>query len=192
MKHIDEKIIPLKMEQKEQIPMSLNEGYYINGKLIKFENTDLMDHKLSVLLPEEFVDMPAQIKELKYPSSFRPQIIKTSLDCKVNFSFSILDNPENLSGRQTANSFQTVLSNTNPSIRFYEFKSEKTGNNLEMTYFDFTSFGVDEQMYHLICLTSFRDKIIHGVFNCPERDKNNWNSAAKEVFLSIELNKKVF
>lgn len=190
MEYIDEKIIPLKMEQKELIPMSLETGYYINGILEKFIRTELFEEKLTAILPASFVDMPMQIRELKYPSSARPQRIKTNLEGNVNFAFSILDNPGSLSGKEAANNFRMVLSRTNPAMNFYEFVTEDTQEGMEVTCFDFTSFGMDDQIYHQMCLAADKGKIIQGVFCCPERSRYDWKDAAKEVFLNLELNKK--
>lgn len=44
-----------------------------------------------LMLPDTFVDMPSSIVKLKYPSEQRPQIIKTSLDASVNFTFSLFN-----------------------------------------------------------------------------------------------------
>lgn len=190
MEYTDEKIIPIKMEQKEQqIQMSLENGYYINEKLEKFVKTELFDKQVSVFLPESFVDMPEQISELKYPSTSRPQIIKSNLECNVNFLFNILDNPDGLTGREVANNFQLILAKTNPSMRNHEFTTEKAQNRLEITFFDFTSYGVDEQIYNFMCLAASGGKIIQGVFNCPERGRSDWKDAVKEVFLNLEMNR---
>lgn len=111
--------------------------------------------------------MPVQISELKYPSISRPKIIKSNLECKVNFLFNIRDNPDGLTGREAANNFQLILAKTNPSMRNHEFTTEKAQNGLEITFFDFTSYGVDEQIYNFMCLVASGGKIIQGVFNCP-------------------------
>ncbi len=187
MQYIDERIIPLKMDYREkQTPMSLETGYYINGKLIKFARSELFDKQIIVYLPEDFVDMPEQICALKYPFSPRPQIIKTSLTCHENFLFNILDDPGGLTGSEVAHSFAMLLTRTNPSIRIDEFMTEMTPAGLEATFFEFDHYGVDAQIYNLISLTVIGGRIIQSAFNCPKQSKFDWNKAAKDVFLHME------
>ncbi len=193
MEYNDEKIISLKMEAKEQIAMSLEHGYYINGKKETFVKEVLFDERISIYLPETFVDMPSQVKELKYPSAFRPQIIKTTLDSTVNFAFNLLGG-DGLSGKteEVANSFSIALKQTNPSIIFYDFSTEEMSDGNKISIFDFTSFGLDQQVYNLMGILFVNGKILQATFNCLERDKDDWKDAAKEVFLSVEINRKGF
>jgi len=191
MEYTDEKIVLLKMEQREQqMEMSLEDGYYINGKLEQFSLTKLFDEQISVYLPQTFVDMPEQISALKYPSSFRPQIIKTNLECNVNFLFNILDNPDRLTTKQAANSFRQVLAKTNPAMKINEIKAEKKGEVLDIICFDFISYGVDEQIYNFMCLVAFGGTILQGVFNCQESSRFDWKNAVREVFLNLKINSK--
>lgn len=170
MQYADEKITSLKMEQREQqTPMSLDDGYYINGQLEKFKKAELFDKQVIVFLPESFVDMPEQISILKYPYLSRPQIIKTNLACNVNFLFNRLDNPGGLNGREVAGSFAMTLTRTNPSIKISKLTTEITQKGLEPTFFDYTSYGVDAQIYNLVCLAASGSMIIQGTFNCPEQ-----------------------
>lgn len=187
MEYTDEKIIASKMEQKSKIPMSLDAGYYIDGKKVNFKATALFDSKLLISLPEAFIDMPLQIQELKYPSSFRPQMIKTNLGGDVNFAFSILENEDAMTGNDIANSFCMTLTRTNPSIHIYDLNRESTKEGVEMTFFDFTSYGVDQQLYSLIGLAVAQGKIIQCTFNCLERSRYQWSDAARDVFLSLEV-----
>lgn len=184
----DEKIISLKMEQKEQqTQMSLDDGYYINGTLEKFIRTELFDKQVIAFLPESFVDMPEQIRVLKYPSDFRPQIIKTDLACRVNFLFNILDNSGGLTGREAAGSFFITLKKTNPSIKISKLTTEITQIGMEIASFDFISYGVDAQIYNMVCLVVSGNKIIQCTFNCPEQSQSDWREAVKDVFLHLEV-----
>lgn len=193
MEYLDEKILPLIMRQKEQqVHMSLEDGYYINGKLEKFVKTELFDKKISLFLPESFVDMPEQISDLKYPSSFRPQIIKTNLECSVNFLFNILENPHGLDHMAVANSFQMILEKTNPALKIHESATEKIAGKIEAVCFDFTNFGVDEQIYNYMCFIKTGGSIIQAVFNCPVPHRFQWIPIAKEVFLAMEIDLKEF
>lgn len=188
MQYSDERIIPLKMDQKEQqTPMSLEEGYFIKGRLVKFIKMELFDKQFVVYLPEDFIDMPEQICALKYPFSPHPQIIKTDLTCRENFLFNILDNPGELTASEVAGSFAMSLTRTNPSIRIGELTTEMTQAGLEVTIFEFTCYGVDAQIYNLVSLVVSGSRIIQSTFNCPEQSKPDWSKVAKDVFLHMEV-----
>ena len=186
----DEKIISLKMEQLEQqAPRSLEHGYYINGVLEKFVKTEIFVQRFWICLPESFVEMPEEVSCLKYPSSARPQIIRTNLECTVNFLFNRLDNPDGLTGKEAAESFGSILSRTNPAIRIRESGEETGDSGIELYSFDFTSFGMDDQIYHVMDFFVTGGCLIQMGFNCPLRLQGEWKPVAKEVFRTIEVGK---
>ena len=76
--YIEEKIIPMKLETDNSISMSLEDGYYISGKLETFTKALYFNDTASIYSPSSFIDMPDEIKEIKYPTKFRPEIIKTN------------------------------------------------------------------------------------------------------------------
>jgi len=88
--YYDKQIIPLKVRSSEAEAMSLDTGYYIEGRLETFIKVQHFDDLLSIYIPESFIDMPDEIKEIKYPTNFRPEIIKTNLAGDVNLSISLL------------------------------------------------------------------------------------------------------
>ncbi|RKW31447.1 MAG: hypothetical protein D8H95_52175, partial [Lachnospiraceae bacterium] len=69
-KYIDEKIIPMKLETDNSISMSLEDGYYISGKLETFTKALYFNDAASIYTPFSFIDMPDEIKEIKYPTNF--------------------------------------------------------------------------------------------------------------------------
>lgn len=187
---MDEKIIPLKMEQLEHREMSLSEGYFINGKMEKFTKTLLFNERITIFLPESFVDMPEPMKTLKYPSVAHPQIVKTNLGGTVNFTFNLLEHAGETSGRETANLYRITLAKTNPSMNFSELDTRVTKNGIEINCFDFIAYGLDEQLYHKMMLTVIQGNLLHIGFNCLERDCYVWKEAVEEVFMSLEQQEK--
>lgn len=187
MEELDKRIVSMKMEMKEHELMSLHDGYYVDGELITFSKTKLFDDRISVYLPDSFVDMPIQVIQLKYPSLMRPQIIRTNLMTNVNFTFSLLENPEFITSADSIHGFRNVLSRTNPAICASDCKNELTSNNIELSYFDFISFGLDEHIYNFSCMMSASEKLLQGSFNCLEREMRDWKILAKDVFLNLEI-----
>ena len=67
--YYDKQIITLKVRSSEAESMSLDTGYYIEGRLETFSKGQYFDDLLSIHIPESFIDMPDEIKEIKYPTN---------------------------------------------------------------------------------------------------------------------------
>lgn len=135
------------------------------------------------MLPDTFVDMPVNLAKLKYMSEQRPQIIKTSLDTTVNFTFSLYDiqlSEKNIDS--TIHQFKELIQKVNPAYVFDEIVIEKERN---IGWFDFKSYGIDEQIYNIVYVKPIGGRLLHGVFNCTCRDNVEWKDAALQVIYSI-------
>ena len=75
--YIDEKIIPIKVSNTDESHQYLEEGYYISGRLETFSKEKYFEGLISVYIPDSFINMPDEVKEIKYPTNFRPDIIKS-------------------------------------------------------------------------------------------------------------------
>ena len=56
--YYDKQIIPLKVRNYETEAMSLDMGYYIEGRLETFSKEQYFDDLLSIYIPESFIDLP--------------------------------------------------------------------------------------------------------------------------------------
>lgn len=68
-----------------QAAVDLSNACYVD------EGFSIFYGKVSILLPEGFIDMPSEIARIKYPSEQRSQEIMTSDDGTVNFTFSLFE-----------------------------------------------------------------------------------------------------
>ena len=179
----DEQIIAVKKQMKALQTANIKEqGIYIGEEYFKFQSVHIFDN-VSIYLPESFIEMPDKIRKMKYPSDNRPDVIKTNLNTNINFAFNWLENLNCINqGEELSGQIKDVLIKTNPSFVFYEDRNGKTysGNIIKM--FDFKSYGIDEQMYNMMCTISFHGGILHGIFNCLDRDSEDWKEVAWQVF----------
>lgn len=155
MEYKDERIAVLIKEIRRQKHTDIKgEGVFINGQFIKFGLRAINDN-VELYIPEEFIDMPEELRFMKFPSVNRPQTIFTSLDDSVNFTFSIVDN--HIVDSQIESLMEQmveVIRKSNPAAVFYQEASEILPNEHSICMFDFKSFGVDEQLYNMACFTS--------------------------------------
>ena len=188
--YYDKQIIPLKVRSSEAESMSLDTGYYIEGRLETFSKEQYFDDLLSIYIPESFIDMPDEIKEIKYPTGFRPEIIKTNLAGYINLSFSLLEESGNADVETLVSDFVNILSKAHKGIKFLDSTKLKKEGCLEVYCFDFILPGIDEKIYHMIGMGKADRKIIQTIFNCRESSANTWKKAVTDIFQNIELIRK--
>jgi len=188
--YIDEKIIPMKLETDNNISMSLEDGHYISGKLENLTKALYFNDSVSIYTPSSFIDMPDEIKEIKYPTSFRPEIIKTNLAGDINLSLSLLEEGKDADIETLQIDFRSLLSKAHKGIKFLEAKKLNKEGFVEMNCFDFILPGIDEKIYHMMGMGKTDRQIIQVIFNCREPDANAWKKAVIDIFENIELVRK--
>ena len=172
--YIDEKIIPMKLETDNSISMSLEDGHYISGKLETFTKALYFNDSVSIYTPSSFIDMPDEIKEIKYPTSFRPEIIKTNLAGDINLSLSLLEEGKDADVETLQSDLRSLLSKAHKGIKFLEAKKLNKEGFVEMNCFDFILPGIDEKIFHMMGMGKTDRQIIQVIFNCREPDANAW------------------
>ena len=188
--YIDEKIIPMKLETDNNISMSLEDGHYISGKLETFTKALYFNDSASIYTPSSFIDMPDEIKEIKYPTNFRPEIIKTNLAGDINLSLSLLEEGKDADIETLQSDLRTHLSKAHKGIKFLEAKKLNKEGFVEINCFDFILSGIDEKIYHMMGMGKTDRQIIQVIFNCREPDANAWKKAVIDIFENIELIRK--
>ena len=188
--YIDEKIIPMKLETDNSISMSLEDGHYISGKLETFTKALYLNDSVSIYTPSSFIDMPDEIKEIKYPTNFRPEIIKTNLAGDINLSLSLLEEGKDADVETLLSDLKSLLSKAHKGIRFLEAKKLNKEGFVEINCFDFVLPGIDEKIYHMMGMGKTDRQIIQVIFNCMEPDANAWKKAVIDIFENIELVRK--
>ena len=188
MLYIDKELLTLKRQEKREKYSTLETGIYIKEEVIEFEPRDIPELNINVTLPKPFVRRPTSIAKIKYPAENRPQLIFTSLDTTVNFSFSVF--PQNVpldQVKRIAEQMRAMLKKVNPANIFYELKEERSDNQA-LCWFNYKSYTIDDQLYSIMyLLVAEKGKILHGTFSCMFSDMNEWNHAALQVIQSVKV-----
>ena len=187
MEYYDEQVVKALHIQRRDTFGSIDEGLYINNELIHFNKTLLFNDSISVMLPENFVVMLPEIAEVKYFSGKRPDIIYTSLDMSVNFTFTdlgISGNDEDT--RLAAGLIKQIIKNSNPGYEFFE-ENEDVERNVIINRFDFQSYGIDDEAYNIMYLACTGNNLLQGTFSCLYKDRKEWKRAALEVIKTVSI-----
>ena len=183
--YYDKQIIPLKVRSSEAEAMSLDTGYYIEGRLETFSKEQYFDKLLSIYIPESFIDMPDEIKEIKYPTNFRPEIIKTNLAGDVNLSISLLKVGEDTEVKTLVTDFKSLLSKAHNGIKFLTYDELEKEGCVKMYCFDFIIPGIDERIYHKTGLGKIGRETVQVMFNCREPLSWTWKKAVNDILQNI-------
>ena len=184
--YYDKQIIPLKVRSSEAEAMSLDTGYYIEGRLETFSKEQYFDKLLSIYIPESFIDMPDEIKEIKYPTNFRPEIIKTNLAGDVNLSISLIKVSEDTEVKTLVTDFKNLLSKAHTGIKFLEYDELEKEGCVKMYCFDFIIPGIDERIYHKTGLGKIGRETVQIMFNCREPLSWTWKKAVNDILQNIK------
>lgn len=189
MDNSDLEVAKMLNEHKTKAYGSLEEGVYIKEKLYEFERVSLFEDKFSIMLPKDFVDMPENIKKMKYLAEQRPQIIKTIPTGGIDIGFSLLDAEiMNEQVLQHVVYARNAMKKINPSITvFHTDKMEDEEKTI--AWMDFMNTGLDGGMYNIMYLIPIGGKTVHGIFNCSIYEREIWNPIQLEIMKSIKVDK---
>ena len=188
MSYLDEDFLKLKRREKYAKYSTLETGIYIKDELVEFEPRDIPELNINASLPKTFVRMPLSIAKIKYPSETRPQMIFTSLDTTVNFTFSVYPQDVPLDQvKRVAEQMKAMLKKVSPANIFYDLQAE-VAENRALCWFNYKSYAIDDQIYTIMyLLAAEKGKILHGTFSCRFDSMNEWNRAAIQVIQSVKV-----
>ena len=195
---MDEKVIYLvnkreiEKEQKLrelQVLKSIQEGSLeMDGKIIIFEKQMLLEDKLCLRLPKDFVIMPPEKVSLKYPSERRPGLIYTNEDGAINITLNHTQIPfEAVDIQNFRDSMIDTIEKMQPAVRWLE-KGMKIINEKDSGYFEFISPALDTDIYNLMFVTELHGRALIISFNCPEVEMDDWQPVAKGIINTLEIN----
>ena len=183
MDYLDKEVLEFRKSAKKSRYNSLETGMYIKDRLTCFEEVHVLQDKAAIMLPEGFVDMPPEMARIKYPSEQRPQEIRMNGDGTVNFTFSLFEaGLEEQQIEDALGQFNSVIRKVNPAFVFYDLAVEK---DKALGWFDFKSYGFDEQIYNVMYITPIEGKLMHGIFNCLYRDILEWKEPVHQIMMSV-------
>lgn len=126
-----------------------------------------------------YIEKPFAIEQVKKQLAEALECnISVENDCMLHFrKDGILYPIEDALGQ-----FKAVIRKVNPAFIFYDFVVE---SDKALGWFDFKSYGLDEQIYNVMYLLPVEGKLMHGIFNCLYRDILEWKEAVHQIMMSV-------
>lgn len=187
MEFVDEKIIDFinMSERKNEVRDICGGEVRIGGRSYEFEECVFFDEKFKIRIPKEFDDMDEVSKEIKYPSVFRPEVIKTDSTGSINITLNRIDQElkEDMVEELTKG-MKSIVRKMNPSNVFYSEGVESvSGKNIG--YFEFKSTAIDEFIYNIMYFMEFQGKAMMGTFCCRYAEYEDWRDIAMQIIRNI-------
>jgi hypothetical protein len=142
---------------------------------------------MKVHLPKGFGVMADELAKIKYPSSDRPQIIKSNGQGSVSIAFNrIAGSVSDEQVEEIKDGLKFILQRLNPSYLFFEEGVEDIGDR-KIGFFEFKSPSLDQTIFNLMFFTVREKDLIHGVFNCTFEEHEPWRPIARQIMSSVRI-----
>ncbi len=188
---MDEKdriILEMRNKGRKAVHQSIYDEYTMIGDTrYLFDWCTVVQPRIHIMLPKEFIDLPLEIAKLRYPSEDRPKEIKSSLDSLVNIAF--------LYGQPLKDESDVILASRiyaaairqiNPSNEFKESNTmyrDKKEKRL-VSWYEYLSPAFGERVYNRHAFLGIEGKLLQIVFNCPEGRAEQWKGVLPDIMAS--------
>ena len=163
----------------------------------KFKSVNLTKD-ISILLPQDFVEMPLDAIAAKYPSPRKPVAAYTSSNGQVDFI--LTERPSMFHEndlKMVQDFYKASINNKYSEVKFIRNEIKKIKNQ-EFVLFEFTSTVRDEgnqtkkfapiRRYTIVQYTITNKKLMIFTFNVPIDLMAGWQENAQKVMQSVKVN----
>lgn len=150
----------------------------------------MLNGKVSLLAPNDFVLMKKEILELKYPSSRRPTEVLSDATGGVTLAFN--HTQDKMRQDQVVEAHKTMskmFHNLYPSAKWIQDKTI-TKDGMNFMVLELITPAVDTKIYNILYGTSVDNRFLLIAFNTTVEQSNQWLSVGKKIMSSIKLIKK--
>lgn len=214
LKFLDEKIIALRNEMREQENHELaqqkaalqNEPEFqqedsktiqqvdLHQDFVRINNQDVpvisqavLDNKMLVRLPSIFSIMPEELASLKYPSERRPNLIYTDDTSMINLALNMTDYHLTEAEVEEFQDYMVeVLEQAHPSAKWLETGMMEIQDK-NIGFIEVMTPAIDGTIFNLMFFAALDGQTLIGTFNCMEEEYENWRPIAKSIVETLEF-----
>ena len=137
--------------------------------------------------PDEFLAVPQEIIDLKYPSKNAPRFVIGNKNAATTIAYDL--KPQDLSGVEMDEiliAFEATFSRVIPGITWIEKKVIKQSGR-EWAFLEMTSNAIDTDIYNIMLVTGFRKQMLIFNFNSTKEEFPKYEEILRESLKSIKL-----
>ncbi len=155
---------------------------------VKFIRADIMNDRISAVLPDSFKVMSEEHRKIKYPVN-PPEYIYTTPDTCVNLCLSANGSPLEdkdvpIFGRQIL----TALKNLRKDALFGEAKELTADGGKHVFFIDFITQGLDQSIYNAMFFFAIGGRQATGSWNCLGKDRWYWAQIFEHAIKTMHFN----
>lgn len=151
------------------------------------DRRDLINNKVSVLVPRAFKELDVENLRRKYPNENRPDIVLSNSDGTINLTFAHKPNrlrPDQL--ELALDSISTGFRKLYPSATWHREKIVKI-NSREFFIVELTHPSLDGDIHNIIAGTSLEGRFMLIGFNFTVEEGEEWASRGRTIVESIQI-----
>jgi hypothetical protein len=154
---------------------------------IELEKRSLLDNKIEIRVPKEFVEMPKEMVAIKYPGQNKPKLILTNEATTTNLAFSLTSSEANPGLIKTYKDLfvQTYKTSFPSATWLSEGITEINGK--QVGYLKLITEAADQKIFNYVFFTDLEGKLLIGTFNCVEKDMKVWQPVGEEMVESLRV-----
>lgn len=149
---------------------------------------DVLEGKVSLLLPSAFTVMSEDMRRLKYPSDSRPPIVYTNAEGSINVAINHTENKMPETSMPVAKVYlENVLKAQSPTATW--LKSEAVSRQARtVILYDFRAPAIDTIVRNIMFGASLDGTLLIITFNCTMAEEAEWAVIGQRIIDSIEIN----
>lgn len=186
-----EKMIELREKKKQEQEMIISDNdiengfVVINQKVYEVEEMKLVERKFAMFMPSEFGQLDESLVESKYPNILRPKYIYSDKTTRVNITFMIDDKTiDSEDVEELKENLICLLIDLHPEYEIIEEEIIQANESIIAT-FGFTKATLDGELYQMFFITSLKEKLLIGGFNCNAQVKDEWYPVIHQMIHTI-------
>lgn len=186
---LDEKLTLKEQAEPSMEQMDLNQPLVlVEGERIPFSRRELLERKISMILPKTFHVMNGEEAALKYPSEHRPSLIYTNETGSINLTFSWMNHPLTEEGLGVLTEEMSYMLRANLPIREWKGSGvREIVSGERIGYSQYISSGLNANLYNEMGFAVLEGKTLLCSFNCTEPEMKTWAPLFKSMMDSIQV-----
>ncbi|EON71660.1 hypothetical protein ACMGD3_06085 [Lysinibacillus sphaericus] len=179
---------PQQEEQHELQAIDLYQDFVdIDGEDVPVIDQRILNGKITLRMPKLFSIMLPELASLKYPSERRPNIIYTDESTTINLAFNMTPHVLTEAGvAEFQENMIDVLEQAQPSAEWLDTDVIEI-NDKTIGFIEVITPAIDGDIFNLMFFASIDGQALIGTFNCMEEDLEDWRPIARAMMETLQF-----
>ena len=184
MEYGDEQLVELLYAYKKGTYGSLQKGYFIQGDLYHFKETEILGGHAFAMLPIRFSELTQDELDKTLRMDGIIEDVRASSNRAIQLKFTLSEMPFSGDYEKSVSYIVEQIKQIQPAYRIEKINCEQ--NVLTGPWIEFQSSAIDRQLYNMNFYINMGNQLLQGLFICPIGWKENWKIVFQEMFRSIK------